>query len=185
MAVGEFFFYHLYCCSKSVHMYVKLAHLAAAPTCLQPCFWCESCRSHLEMFVVLQALSGQQYDEEAQQSAYKSTSGSHGQTDNSPSASFNLGPAGLSIVGSAAANHSLPVGTSANDTSKQIQQQMTASNEAFATDGSYERQQHAAASVHATALDEDFPASDAETDLSSVGLRPGRQQRVHSECLQL
>lgn len=60
-------------------------------------------------------------------------------------------------------------------------QQTTASNDGLVAVGSYDTQQDAvAASVHATALGEDLPASDADTDLSSVGLQPGRRQLAQS-----
>lgn len=138
----------------------------------------------------LQALSGQQYDEEAQQSVSKSASESHGQTDLSPSASVILGPAGLHAVSpaaipAAAAYQAASVDASANDASENVQQHTAASTEGVVAGGSYDMAQHAAASVHATVLEEDFPGSDADTDLSSVGLRPGRLQSAQGKSLHL
>lgn len=55
-------------------------------------------------------------------------------------------------------------------------QQASASNDGLPPENS---QQHAAASVnaHGTGLEEELPISDAETDLSSVGLRRSAQGR--------
>ena len=132
-------------------------------------------------------MSGQQFDEEAQQSAYKSVSASQGHADTSPSTSLGIGTASLDLMASvvaepihaaaAAAHPSTSADTSAAGLPQNVQQQTTASNDALAAGGLYDMQQHAAASVHATVSEEDCPASDAETDLSSVGLLSGRQQR--------
>ena len=132
-------------------------------------------------------MSGQQFDEEAQQSAYKSVSASQGHADTSPSTSVGIGTASLDLMASvvaepihaaaAAAHPSTSADTSAAGLPQNVQQQTTASNDALAAGGLYDMQQHAAASVHATVSEEDCPASDAETDLSSVGLLSGRQQR--------
>lgn len=136
---------------------------------------------------VAQAMSGQQYDEEAQQSAYISSE-SHGQIGTSPSVSVGARPPSAanspaiqpSLVAAealAVAQHLVPTQASAADANAHEQQQTTASNDGLNAVGSYDAQQDAAAaSVHATALEEDLPASDAETDLSSVGLQRGRQR---------
>ena len=133
---------------------------------------------------VAQALSGQQYDEEAQQSAYVATE-SHGRTGTSPSVSLgakasnaNNSPASQPSLAAAetlaAAQHFVPAQASAANVNAHEQQQTTASNDGLVAGGSCDTQQDAAAaSVHATALEEDLPASDAETDLSSVGLQHG------------
>ena len=142
-----------------------------------------------EVSQLAQALSGQQYDEEAQQSAYVSTeSHGHGGTGTSPSvsagaraSSANNSPASQpSLVAAealAAAQHFVPAQASAADVNAHEQQQTTASNDGLVAAGSYDTQQDAAAaaSVHATAPEEDLQASDAETDLSSVGLQHGRR----------
>ena len=132
-----------------------------------------------------QALSGQQYDEEAQQSAYISSE-SHGQTGTSRSVSVGaraLGaddspasqPSVVAAAAVAAQQHFVPAQASAANTSAHEQQQTTASNDDLVVGGSCDTQQDAgAASVHATVLEEDLPASDAETDLSSAGLQRGR-----------
>ncbi len=141
-----------------------------------------------QCFLDLQAMSGQQFDEEAQQSAYKSVSASQGHADTSPSTSLGIGTASLDLMASvvaepihaaaaAAAHPSTSADASAAGLPQDVQQQTTASNDALAAGGLYDMQQHAAASVHATVSEEDCPASDAETDLSSVGLLSGRQQR--------
>ncbi len=140
-----------------------------------------------QCFLDLQAMSGQQFDEEAQQSAYKSVSASQGHADTSPSTSVGIGTASLDLMASvvaepihaaaAAAHPSTSADTSAAGLPQNVQQQTTASNDALAAGGLYDMQQHAAASVHATVSEEDCPASDAETDLSSVGLLSGRRQR--------
>ncbi len=140
-----------------------------------------------QCFLDLQAMSGQQFDEEAQQSAYKSVSASQGHADTSPSTSLGIGTASLDLMASvaaerlyaaaAAAHPATSADTSAAGLPHNVQQQTTASNDALAAGDSYDMQQHAAASVHATVSEEDCPASDAETDLSSVGLLSGRRQR--------
>ena len=130
---------------------------------------------------LVQALSGQQYDEEAQQSACISTE-SHGQigtsqtvTANARASGANNSPASQpSLVAAealAAGQHFVFTNVNVHE-----QQQTTASNDGLVAAGSYDTQDAAAAaSVHATALDEDLPASDAETDLSSIGLQHGRR----------
>lgn len=144
---------------------------------------------------VVQALSGQQYDEEAQQSAYISNA-SHGLTGTSPSVSLGVRAADAtnspaSQPSHAAAEvpddrqHSVPAQASAADTCVNEQQQTTASNDGLAAAGSYDTLNAAAASVHAAALEEDLPASDAETDLSSVGLQRGRRGAQRRDRLQL
>lgn len=140
---------------------------------------------HLISVCSLQAMSGQQFDEEAQQSAYMSVSQGH--ADTSPSTSLGIRTASLDLMASvaaeplyaaAAATHlATSADTSAAGLPQNVQQQTTASNDALAVGDSYDMQQHAAASVHATVSEEDCPASDAETDLSSVGLLSGRGQR--------
>ena len=143
---------------------------------------------------VMQALSGQQYDEEAQQSAYISNE-SHGQMGTSPSVSVGVRAADAAnspasqrshaaAKVSAATQHSGPAQAYATGTCVNEQQQTTASNDGLVTAGSYDTLNAAAASVHATALEEDLPASDAETDLSSVGRQHGRRGAQCREKLQ-
>ena len=128
----------------------------------------------------VQAFSGQQYDEEAQQSACISTE-SLGQIGTSPTVTANARASGAnnspasqpSLVAAEAladGQHFVPTNVNVHE-----QQQTTASNDGLVAAGSYDTQDAAAASVHATALDEDLPASDAETDLSSIGLQHGRR----------
>ena len=135
------------------------------------------------LHMLLQAVSGQQYDEEAQQSAHTSPSGNQGQAGDSPSVSLGLETKGPNLSQSdharlthANAHLSASLDTSAADAYQHIQQPATASDDGLVAGGSYNMQLHPAASVHATALVEDCMASDAETDLSSVGVRPGRRQ---------
>ena len=140
-----------------------------------------------QRLLALQAMSGQQFDEEAQQSAYKSVSESQGHADTSPSTSLGIGTGSLDLMASIAAEQlhaaaavahpATSADASAAGLPHNVQQQTTASNDALAAGDSYDVQQHAAASVHATVSEEDCPASDAETDLSSVGLLSGRRQR--------
>ena len=133
--------------------------------------------------MLLQAVSGQQYDEEAQQSAHTSPSGNQGQAGDSPSVSLGLESRGLdlslsepALLPHANAHLSASLDTSGADMHQHMQQQPTASSDGLVAGGSYNMQLHPAASVHATALEEDCLASDAETDLSCVGIRPGRRQ---------
>lgn len=143
----------------------------------------------LELLVTtvdVQALSGQQFDDDAHQSAYQPVeSGSQGHTSggvkmqDSPSSQRNSPEIAHAV---APAQHYMSADASAGDASNIAQQQTTASNDGgLDAHASYETHQDAAASVHATALEEDVPASDAETDLSSVGLRPSRLQHAQSE----
>ena len=138
-----------------------------------------------DVICVVQALSGQQFDEEAQQSAYMSNA-SHGLVGTSPSVSVGVRaadaadspasqPSHVAAQVPDDTQHSVPAQASAADTCAIEQQQTTASNDGLVAAGSYDTLTAAAASVHATALEEDLPASDAETDLSSVGLQRGRQ----------
>lgn len=59
------------------------------------------------------------------------------------------------------------------------QQQTTTSNDGLHVESSFEHQ-HAAASVnaHGTVVEEELPVSDAETDLSSVGIRHSAQGEI-------
>lgn len=173
-------------CSLQVY-----AHI---PTCSYPDFHDlkqgvsnSSLPAYNQRLLSLQAMSGQQFDEEAQQSAYKSVSESQGHADTSPSTSLGIGTASLDLMASvaaeplhaaaaAAAHLATSADTSAAGLPHNVQQQTTASNDALAAGDSYDMQQHAAASVQATVSEEDRPASDAETDLSSVGLLSGRRQ---------
>ncbi|DBA69628.1 TPA: hypothetical protein ACH3X2_012691 [Trebouxia sp. C0005] len=146
---------------------------------------CQAAPEFTQQATIQQAMSGQQFDEEAQQSAYMSVSQGH--ADTSPSTSLGIRTASLDLMASvaaeplyaaAAATHlATSADTSAAGLPQNVQQQTTASNDALAVGDSYDMQQHAAASVHATVSEEDCPASDAETDLSSVGLLSGRGQR--------
>ena len=141
--------------------------------------------------IYVQALSGQQFDDDAHQSGYHPVE-SGGQThapvgaraQESLSSQCN-GPVIAQAV--ASVQYYASADASAGDASDIAKQQTTASNDGLAAHDSYDTHQNAAASVHATALEEDVPASDAETDLSSVGLRPGRlqqtQSRPHTACL--
>lgn len=144
---------------------------------------------------VMQALSGQQYDEEAQQSAYISNE-SHGQIGTSTSVSLGVRAADAANSPAsqrshaaakvpAATQHSVPAQASATDTRVHEQQQTTASNDGLVAADSYDTLNAGAASVHATALQEDLPASDAETDLTSVGLQHGRRHAKSRHKLQL
>ncbi|DBB01117.1 TPA: hypothetical protein ACH3X1_001008 [Trebouxia sp. C0004] len=146
---------------------------------------CQAAPANTQQATIQEAMSGQQFDEEAQQSAYKSISDSKGHADTSPSTSVGIGTASLDLMASvaaeplyaaAAAHPSTSADTSADGLPHNVQQQTTASNDALVAGGSTDMQQHAAASVHATVSEEDCPASDAETDLSSVGLLSGRRQ---------
>ena len=138
-----------------------------------------------------QALSGQPYDEEAQQSAYSSRD-SPGQTGVSPSVSLaDAGTANshgsqpsshVAAQGLASIQHSVPAQVLAGNSSVNVQQQTTASNDGLVAGGSYDTQQDVAASVHATALEEELPASDGETDMSSADWQTGRQQ--HAQGMQ-
>lgn len=149
---------------------------------------CHAAPEITQQATIQEAMSGQQFDEEAQQSAYKSVSESQGHADTSPSTSLGIGTASLDLMASvaaeqlyaaaaAAAHPATSADTSAAGLPHNVQQQTTASNDALAAGDSYDMPQHAAASVHATVSEEDCPASDAETDLSSVGLLSGRRQR--------
>lgn len=173
-------------CSSQVY-----AHI---PTCSYPDFHHlkhrvsnSSLPASNQRLLALQAMSGQQFDEEAQQSAYKSVSESQGHADTSPSTSLGIGTGSVDLTASiaaeplyaaaAVAHPATSADASAAGLPHNVQQQTTASNDALAAGDSYDMQQHAAASVHATVSEEDCPASDAETDLSSVGLLSGRRQR--------
>ncbi len=176
----------MHMCSSQVY-----AHI---PTCSYPDFHRlkhrvsnSSLPASNQRLLALQAMSGQQFDEEAQQSAYKSVSESQGHADTSPSTSLGIGTGSVDLTASiaaeplyaaaAVAHPATSADASAAGLPHNVQQQTTASNDALAAGDSYDMQQHAAASVHATVSEEDCPASDAETDLSSVGLLSGRRQR--------
>lgn len=137
---------------------------------------------------VAQALSGQPFDEEAQQSAYHSLE-SPGQTGMTPSTS--LGDDGIAnntpgsqpsshvaAQGLTSVQHHVPADANAGDAFVIAQQQTTASNDGLIAGASYDTQQDAAASVHATDLDDELPASDGETNMSSAGRQTGQQQRA-------
>ena len=140
----------------------------------------------------LQARSGQQYDEEAQQSVHNYPAVSYSQDNASPSVSLDTAPAAIHYVALPAV---VPLGTSAHiaadhshDHSHEQnhanqQQHATASNDGSPTGNSLQSQQNVAASIQATAHDEDTPASDAETDLSAIGpvrVRHATGQAMHS-----
>ena len=118
----------------------------------------------------MQALSTQQYDDDVSQSAHQSAPGSHCQTDNSPSTSLEVAGMHAHVAQSSRVAHQ-PASNDMCDASKLVQP-TTASNDGATAAGAQEMRQHANASAHATALEGDCPASDAETDLS-VAVRPG------------
>lgn len=147
--------------------------------------------AHQATSVMLQALSGQPFDEEAQQSAYNSLE-SPGQTGMTPSTSLGDDGAAnspgsqpsshMAAQGLTSVQQSVPAEGFAGDANVNAQQQTTASNDGLIAGASYDTQQDAAASVHATALDEELLASDGETNMSSAGWQTGRQQ--HAQGMQ-
>lgn len=125
-----------------------------------------------------QALSGQPYDEDAQQSAYSSPAPTGVSLGAGAANSPVSQPSGhVSAQALAAVQHFVSAEVYAGDASVDVQQQTTASNDGLVAAGSYDTQQDAAASVHATALEGNLPGSDGETDLSSVGWQTGKQPR--------
>lgn len=135
---------------------------------------CQAGHNTSQQGIVAEACSGQQFDEEAQQSVHNDPAVSYSQDNASPSVSLDTAPAAIHYVAlPAVVSH----GTSAriaddhsyNHNRADQQQHTTASNDGSPTGNSLQSQQNVAASIQATGHDEDMPASDAETDLSAIG----------------
>ena len=147
---------------------------------------CSGCLSDIYC-MQLQARSGQQYDEEAQQSVHNDPAVSYSQDNASPSVSLDTAPAAIQYVPlPAVVSHGTSAHTAgdhSHDHSHANQQHATASNDGSPTGNSLQSQQNAAASIQATGHAEDTPASDAETDLSAIGPVRVRHATGQTICL--